>query len=106
LHTVLNQSSKTVTLIGEGGMSVTATAASHLNVCVRKDGGITVWYDGKPKSQTVRVTSAGALVAKPKRRKVAKRVKVSEKAVAETVANLRARHPDTGRFVAMTFTSA
>ncbi len=67
--------SKTVTIIGDGGVNVTVTAASTLNLCSRKDGGLTVWYDGKSKRETVRVDKTGVLMGqatkgrKPKARK-------------------------------------
>lgn len=52
---------KTLTIIGVNGDEFVRNAGTTLNVCVRKDGGLTVWADGEHSSQTLRVDSFGRL---------------------------------------------
>lgn len=53
---------KSITVIGDNGLKVEVTASSTLNFCQRKDGGLTVWYDGKTKRETVRIDKTGVLM--------------------------------------------
>lgn len=75
MQIIHNAAAKTITVVGDSGLKVEVTAASTLNFCQRKDGGVTVWYDGKTKRETVRVSKTGALMGngttgrKPPKRK-------------------------------------
>jgi hypothetical protein len=69
LNIITNEQSKTVTVISNGGQQIVETRASvFLNVCFRKDGGATVWYDGRPAYETLRVDSRGSILRNPAKR--------------------------------------
>lgn len=80
MHIVHNSASKTVTIITDT-TKVEVTAAKTLNFCQRKDGIVTVWFDGKPAKDTIRVGKEGILNGKAtKGRKPASRKVVAKKA--------------------------
>jgi hypothetical protein len=65
MHVVKDSSNKAVTIIStDGSQNITVSATTFLNMSVRKDGGVTLWADGRPKSETIRVDSRGMLKAK------------------------------------------
>lgn len=61
---------KGVTVVADNGNSVVVRAGTFLNLCTRSDGGVTIWGDGRPKSETIRTDKRGVVLnpAKKKRK--------------------------------------
>ena len=64
MQIIHSPAAKSITVVSDAGLKVEVTAASTLNFCQRKDGGLTVWYDGKSKRETVRIDKTGVLMGK------------------------------------------
>lgn len=62
MNVILHDSGKTVTVIADNGNRVEVTGRGFMFYCKRSDGGVTLWADGRPKSETVRVDNIGRLV--------------------------------------------
>jgi hypothetical protein len=62
-HVINDSSGKSVTVVsGDGQSSHTHRAFHFLNTCVRKDGGMTIWADGRPANETVRFNKNGKVI--------------------------------------------
>jgi hypothetical protein len=79
MNIVLDRDSKALTVIADNGNVVKVKAGTTLFYCERKDGGATIWRDGRPANETIRVDKHGivkskhvkgvkATAAKPKRK--------------------------------------
>lgn len=64
MQIIHSAAAKSITVVADSGLKVEVTAASTLNFCQRKDGGLTVWYDGKSKRETVRIDKTGVLMGR------------------------------------------